>query len=415
MLDLGTCTSAEDMIDRIADAINHQTDPAAPILAHSARPQSWDPPCWPGLAALDNATGSTPCLVWCFDYHALMANTAMFALAQITPDPDDPLIETDAAGIPTGVLFEHAAHRAWNALPAPTEKQLLDWAIAGLSDLGRTFTELHDLKSQPNLGAILAKALDELHAHHLPAPERIELYPMLSDIQQVIATRQQWESDSIRLAGIKIFVDGTLNSRTAWMLEPWADAHDLTSAAAAHPTGVPVTPVQQIIDALECSAHLNLPLAAHAIGDGAVRAVLDALESALQSNTPPPAGCRIEHAQLIHPADVPRFAQLGVIASVQPCHLLYDIEAIERGLHDRLDRVLPLRSLIDAGCVPGQHLLFGSDTPIVRPNPADSILAATRRQRDGSIPCLPRTGGPISPQEAISLNQAMQAFALAHH
>lgn len=412
MLDLGTCTNAEDMIERIADATRQQIDPTTPILAHSVRPQSWDPPCWPSLAALDNATGCTPCLAWCFDYHALMANSAMLSRAQITPDADDPLIETDDLGTPTGVLFEHAAHRVWNALPVLTDSQLLAYVTAGLTDLGATFTELHDLKSQPNLGMVLAQALDELHANNLPAPQRIELYPMLSDIQQVLATRSQWESDSIRLAGIKIFVDGTLNSRTAWVLEPWADAHDPTSAAAAHPQGVPVTQTQQIVEALECAAQLNLPLAAHAIGDAAVRAVLDAIETAHASNTPPPTGCRIEHAQLIHPEDVPRFAQLGVIASLQPCHLLYDIEAIERGLHDRLDRVLPVRSLIDAGCLPGQSLLFGSDTPIVRPNPADSILAATKRQRDGSLPSLPRDGGPITPDQAISLDQAMQAFAV---
>jgi predicted amidohydrolase YtcJ len=105
---------------------------------------------------------------------------------------------------------------------------------------------------------------------------------------------------------------------------------------------------------------------------------------------------RIEHSELVDAADVPRFAALGVIASVQPCHLLTDIDVLRRQLPHRLDRVLPLRELIDAGCEPGRGLIFGSDAPIVRPHPEDSIQAAVHRRRAG-----------MRPDEAVAFGQAI--------
>jgi predicted amidohydrolase YtcJ len=99
---------------------------------------------------------------------------------------------------------------------------------------------------------------------------------------------------------------------------------------------------------------------------------------------------------LIDETDVPRFTRLGVIASVQPCHLLYDIEALHRGLPHRLDRVLPLRELIDAGLEPGRGLIFGSDVPIVRADPKDSIRAATHRRSEAH-----------TPEQAVGLGQRL--------
>jgi predicted amidohydrolase YtcJ len=199
----------------------------------------------------------------------------------------------------------------------------------------------------------------------------------------------------IRVVGAKIFVDGTLNGRTAWMLHPYADGRP------EHPSGMQLMPVTEICEAIEACMASNLQLAAHAIGDAAVRAVLDAAERVRA----PRGSVRIEHAEVIDEADVPRFVELGVIASVQPCHLLYDIEALRRACPDRLDRVLPLRELIDSGLTPGRDILFGSDTPIVRPNPEDSILAATNRGRVGMA-----LAEGIAPGQAISEEVAWACF-----
>ena len=332
----------------------------------------------------------------------------MLELADIPADQapaSGGLIAADSTGALTGVVYEHAAHRLWNALPALTDAQFQTNLQLGLGGLGATFSEIHDLKSQPRLGPLLAHTLDTLTSQGHTIPAAIHLFPLLKDLDQALATRASWERDGLTLAGAKIFVDGTLNSRTAWMLAPYADAS--AGPAHDHPQGTPMMTPAQIEDAIgQCDA-AGLPLAAHAIGDAAVRAVLDAIEK-VQPKTP---GFRIEHAEVIDEADVPRFAELGVIASVQPCHLLYDIEALHKALSDRLDRVLPLRELVDAGSEPGVGLLFGSDTPIVRPDPADSILAATTRRRDDSIPGL-SPSEPVGLCQAITQSQAWDAFSV---
>lgn len=160
--------------------------------------------------------------------------------------------------------------------------------------------------------------------------------------------------------------------------------------------------VDAIAEAIRAADRLGVPIAAHAIGDAAVRAVLDALEQV----RPAARGHRIEHAELIDHADIPRIVrlrdELGLTISVQPCHLLTDIEALERALPDRLGRVLPLRELLDAGLMPGRDLLFGSDVPIVRPHPQDSLRAAIHRSREDSA--------AIAPEQAISEQEAWACF-----
>lgn len=364
MVELSSARSRDEMLVLLAErtGVMDANDQPGWVLAHGARPESWDEPAWPSLDELDQATGDRPCLAWCFDYHALVVNAAAMTAIGInadTPDPDGGIIDRDPAGQPSGLLLEAAAAYAWSRVPEPTPAERKKHVLDALTDLARHgFTEVHDLKSQTWLGALLAELDDEG-----AMPCDVRLYPLVEDLPEVHQGRGAWERDSIRLAGGKIFTDGTLNSRTAWMLSPYADP------IPGRPTGTPMMSPGRIEDAVRACDALGLPIAAHAIGDGAVRAVLDAIERV----RPGAPLQRIEHAELIDEADIPRFAQLGVVCSVQPCHLLTDIEALSRLLPHRLDRVLPLRELIDSGCEPGALLWFGSDTPIVRPDPGDSV------------------------------------------
>jgi hypothetical protein len=229
------------------------------------------------------------------------------------------------------------------------------------------------------------------------------MYGLLDDIEAIAATRTAWESPRVRLLGGKVFTDGTLNSRTAWVLEPYAESPpDLQR-------GKPLMTPKEITNAAERCLRLNLGLAMHAIGDGAVRACLDGISEINPSrrlSAPSSLPLRIEHAELIAPADIARFAELGVVASVQPCHLLADVEALHRAVPGQLDRVMPWRSLIQSGLVPGKTLLFGSDVPIVRANPEDSIQAAVERRRAGMI-----ASEAINPGEAIDVATAWACFA----
>lgn len=380
MLDCGSCTSAESMLESIAQ--HARTLPSdAWVLAHSVRIEGWVTPRWPTRQELDHAAGDRPVCAWCFDYHALVASSAALKHAQIDAQTtiDRGIIDLDDDNSPTGVLYEHAALALWNSVPEPDaslRRSMLIDACGHLGSLG--FTEVHDLKAQAWLGPLLS----ELRASG-EVTQSFQLFPLVPDLNATLATRSAWECDALRLAGTKIFTDGTLNSRTAWMLEPFADSRT---------TGTPMMTTDQIDEAMVISKEHTLPVAAHAIGDGAVRAVLDSIER---------TGCngmnaRIEHLELVHHDDVPRFNELGVIASVQPCHLLPDIEALNTAIPDRLDRVLPLRSLIESGCVPGESLIFGSDVPIVRANHEDSIHAAVYRRRVG-----------MDESQAIGIDQAL--------
>ncbi len=400
MLDLSSCTSAAELVERVAGACRVRRGRGGRgdgrvLIADKARPEAFDPPGWPVLADLDAATGDDILLcAWCFDYHALMVNTAALRHAGLGPDTPDPpggVIGRDADGALTGVLYEQAALRLWESLPDPDRGragELIERGIDALRALG--IVEVHDLKAQPWLGGVLASLADRGVLDGF----RVTLWPLLEDLGGVLETRKTWQRDTVRLGGAKIFVDGTLNSRTAWMLDDYADGRP------EHPRGMAMMPPGRIEEAVRRCDAAGVPLAAHAIGDAAVRAVLDAIER-VRPETP---GFRVEHAELIDAADVGRFAGLGVICSVQPCHLLYDIEALRRGVPDRLDRVLPLRSLIDSGCEPGRLLIFGSDAPIVRPDPGDSLRAAVYR-------CRVDDPEPLNPAEAITHPEALAAFS----
>ncbi|MEM1186642.1 MAG: amidohydrolase family protein [Planctomycetota bacterium] len=373
MVDLSACASQQEMLDRLGEAAG--TRPGMPVLAHGARPEGFADPGWPGLDALEASCAGAAVWAWCFDHHALLASRAALRAARLdedSPDPDGGVLERDAAGLLNGVCKEAAALTVWEAAPEPSMDErvrLVRSALERLSALG--FAEVHDLKAQPWLPEVVSE-LDR--AGELACD--LVLWPLVEHLGSVAATRGEWESRRVRMGGGKIFVDGTLNSRTAWMTAPYADG------SPAHPSGMALMTEAEIDRAFAACADAGVPLAAHAIGDAAVRAVLDGVERA-DAGRPH----RIEHAEFVDEADVERFVRLGAVASVQPCHLLADIEALERAVPDRLDRVLPLRDLIDAGCVPGRidgaGVVFGSDVPIVRADPKDSIQAAVRRTRVG--------------------------------
>lgn len=394
-VDLAACKSAAEALDRIASA-SADLEPSQWVIAVGARPEGWSVPGWFSPGDLNEAVGGRPAFVWCFDHHAGMASAAGLAAAEIggeTPDPAGGTFLRDAAGQPTGVALESAAHAVWSAVPEPTPHEWRGHFRRGLADFVRCgFTEVHELHAPPWLGPMLADLAD---AGELLVD--VTLYEPVADIVAAFDRAEAWQRDNLRLGGGKIFADGTLNSRTAWMLHPYADP------VPGHPTGHALWTVDAIAEAATQCASLGVGLACHAIGDGAVRAVLDAYELA---KVPADRSFRVEHAELLDKADVPRFAAMGVVCSVQPCHLLTDIEALRRLVPDRLDRVLPMRELIDSGCAPGELLWFGSDAPIVRPDPQDSIDAATLRRRPG----MPEADA-IAPGQALTESEAWAAFA----
>ena len=397
MLDLSGCGSVRECLDLVAGRTGGTAREGAWVVAHGARVEAWAERRWPTRGELDAVAGGRACCLMSFDYHAAVANTAALSAAGLLagPGPNGGVIARDRAGEPTGVLLETAAHAAWGAAPPATAAEERGFAESALADFARLgFVEVHDLLSPPALGPMLA---DMDRAGRLPVAVR--LFAPVAEGEAATAAAAEWGRERVSLAGLKLFADGTLNSRTAWMLHPYADP------MPGMETGKVVAGPAEIEAAVAKAEGLGLPLATHAIGDGAVRAVLDAIERRGSGRGRRGAiRHRVEHLEVVDEADISRFAELGVVASVQPCHLLPDIDVLRRSLPHRLDRVLPLRELLDAGLVPGETLIFGSDAPIVRPDPGDSVRAAIDRGRGDGV--------TIGEGQALTEAEAWAGFAL---
>lgn len=411
MPDLSACRSVGECLALVARTAD-STAPRGWVRLLGARIEAWDEPRWPRLDELDRAAAGRPCIIMSFDHHAACANSAALAASGLRAGDvvaPNGLVMTDrVTGRATGELIEQAAFRVWESAPEPSPDQWKRHVLSALNALARLgYTEVHDLHSQDWLGPVLSELERE---GTLPVRE-VRLYPPVSRLEAVHHSRAAWESPRVRLAGGKVFADGTLNSRTALMLEPYREPLN------GQPFGRAMVAPGEIERAVELCESLGMHLAVHAIGDGAVRMVLDAFDRACGDRVREPGNRhRIEHAELIDQADVPRFVEPGrgrrgrggIVCSVQPCHLLADVEVLHRQLPHRLHRVLPLRELIDAGCTPGGDgalLWFGSDAPIVRPDAGDSIRAAVDRRREG----LPETDA-IAWASRIREDEAVAAF-----
>lgn len=356
---------------------------------------------YPTASELDDAAGGRPVLIRSFDHHAVVVSTAALKLAGIdegTPDPLGGVIVREG-GVTTGVLLESACEAAWRAVPAPSADRYAGFVRAALDDfMSRGIVEVHDMLSRPELAAAL------LELERTGGPDvRVELYAPVEHFDAVRDRLARAGSSMVKCGGLKLFADGTLNSRTASMLYPYANPQ------AGRPRGEALLTTDQVASGIERARSAGVRLAVHAIGDAAVRRVLDA-EAGVNTRLDPggvPSALttRIEHAQFVDPLDVERFAVLRVIASPQPCHLLTDIEAIRRHVPDRERRAFPLRDIVsaytEAGLDPARWVWLGTDAPVVRPEPADNVQGAAERRRAG----MPASEA-VAPEQAISADLA---------
>ncbi|MBI3963116.1 MAG: amidohydrolase [Deinococcus sp.] len=347
---------------------------------------------YPGRSALDQVAPEHPVYFIAKDRHAAWLNTRGLELAGIaahTPDPAGGRVVRDARGEPTGVLLENAAELAAKAVGPPPVQELvgeLGEAIghlhaAGITAIGAIelpegFSALQELKRR---GGLLLRVWCTLPSQQLEAALALGVQSGLGD-------------ETLRLGAVKIYADGSLGSQTAHML---ADFESLPGNQ-----GVEVTSPQALQELVVRASQGGLACAIHAIGDRANRQVLDILAETRPLWAPQGLRMRIEHAQLLSPQDVPRLAQLGVIASMQPIHVLGDMDLAERYWGERARYAYAFRSLLDAGTT----LAFGSDCPVEDFSPLRGLLAAVTRQRP--------QGRPWYPQERITVPEVLQAYTL---
>jgi predicted amidohydrolase YtcJ len=400
---LASTRSRAEMLERIAAAA---AQPGDWIVGHGWNESWWGESHLPSAAELDSVTGlERPALFYRSDLHSAVANSAALRVAGLTAQPAapaDPLLDRTPNGQPTGLLREQAIDRVarWIPLPSPAEQDAaLAAAFATLHRLGITALHAQRLKEGDDgprewssllrlrqTGNLLQRVACNVAAHDLPHLAALGL-------------RAGFGDDYLRLGHVKIFADGSLGSRTAWMLAPFVKLEP----AEPDNCGVCVTPPAQMAAEFRRALDLGFPISVHAIGDRANQAVLEIFAELAGSAAAPPIPHRIEHAQTLDPADLPRLAQLGITASLQPIHALDDMDTADRFLGERADRLYKFRSLHAAGTL----LAFGSDAPVADPNPFAGIHAALVRQRPERLPAPPWYGA-----ERISLAQAIEAYTL---
>ena len=356
--------------------------------------RGWDEYHWPEpphRGVLDRVAPGVPVLLHRHDFHALWVNGETLRRAAITrhtPDPDGGVIVRDAAGEPTGVLKENAVRLVAGLVPVPdaaSDRERLRHAIARLHAQGVTAVHVFE-------GSRSRRLLRELARGEACALRVLMHLPHASLDSALAAGVTSGAGDPrFRIGAIKLFADGTLGSRTAALLAPFADTGT---------TGMELITPRDLVELVGRGAAGGLATAIHAIGDRAVRSALDAFEAAGEHRGTLALPGRIEHVQLLDPADLPRFGRLGVAASLQPTHAISDREVVESAWGDRLDRAYPWETLRAAGA----RLAFGSDAPV---EPADAPrtlhAAVTRTDLSG------KPAGGWTPGEKLSLDVALTA------
>ncbi len=357
----------------------------------------WDHHAWGGALPergwIDAHTPAHPVLVSRHDGHMALANGRALALAGIdrhTADPPGGTIERGADGEPTGLLRDRAMELVLAVIPPAGETaddRALDAAMRYVAERG--VTSVHHMGTWADLGVFRRARAAERLTTRLYAAVPIETWERLRDLVAREGRGDEW----LRVGALKAFVDGSLGSRTAAMLEPFDDAPG--------DRGLLVTDPDALDAWCDGADAAGLHLIVHAIGDRAIRLHLDRLARLRQRHGARDRRARIEHAQHVAPHDLPRFAALDVVASMQPYHAIDDGRWAERVIGARRARTsFPIRSLLDAGA----RIAFGSDWFVAPPDPLAAIDAAvTRRTLDGAHP-----GGWI-PEERITVDEALRA------
>jgi hypothetical protein len=315
----------------------------------------------PTREALDAVTGATPAALWAKDYHSLWLNSAALARAQGDLEIEGGVVERDTTGEPTGILREEAA---WSFRERFVHVSQDEWVDATREGIGiankRGVTSIHDKDGWLGAHAIFGR----VHEHEGLTMRVWQSLPQdqLESIAD-LGLRSRLGDDFLRLGYLKAFMDGTLGSQTAWLLDG---------------SGVVITNEEELADLVRTAAAAGWPVAVHAIGDAANRAALDAFEATREAWQPLGLRQRIEHCQCLDPADLPRFADLGVACSVQFSHAPSDRDLAERFWPDRLDGAYAFRSLLDSGAV----VANGSDAPVEELDPLAGIRAGVRRTID---------------------------------
>ncbi len=370
---------------------------------------------------LDGIVGDVPFIVGCFDHHTVWANTKALEAAGLMRGRELPPgneVVLDSEGLATGELKEPAAFNPVLALmptggreslgfttgrdPVPpatseqrkTDEEFMRRGIAYANSLG--ITSMHNMDGNWYQLELL-HALEqrgELNAR-MEVPFHHKNFFKLEDVDEAMAFREKYKSDMLHSGRVKLFIDGVLETLTAQMIDDYP----------GHPgnKGAPLYSPEELEAIVTRADSHGLQIATHAIGDGGVRTTLDAYESAQRKNGKRDSRHRIEHIELIDPADIPRLATLGVVASLQPMAGVgvpwNPKEPILSRLDNKLPFAYPWQTIRDTGA----HVAFSSDWPVASLDPFLGMQAA--------MTCVPLR--PDCRNQAQSLMDTVHGFTLA--
>jgi hypothetical protein len=398
-LDFRGTTSFRQIVDMVAEKA--KTTPAGEWILGSAWDQNdWDAKELPRHELLTRAVPDNPVWLTRVDGHAGLANRKAMELAGITAqtkDPEGGEIIRGSDGKPTGVFIDNAMEMVSGIIPdMPPERVREAIVMAAERCCAAGLTGIHDAGASPEIIGHYRYLIDH---DRLP----IRIYAMLSDpgsddVMDYLKKNMipEYGNHFLTVRSIKLFADGALGSRGALMFEPYSDRVGYY--------GLLTTPYEHILQVSKNALNAGFQVCTHAIGDRGNHLVLDAYEAALKEHPSPDHRFRIEHAQVVAPDDIPRFAKLGVIPSMQPTHATSDMYWAE-------DRVGPVRI---RGAYAWQKFLksgsiipCGSDFPVEEINPMLGIYAAITRQDHGGWP-----DGGWYPEECMTREQVLRGFTI---
>ena len=363
----------------------------------------WDKNIWPegrfpGKDDLDPVTGDDPAALMSKDGHVTWVNSHALRLARVGRDTPEPpggkIVRDPRTGEPTGLLAERAADLVTKLAGQPTPETLEAAVLDATAVAHRAgIAGVHVMEDSAVLAA--CQRLRERGALTLRVYMMIPEDGLEAAIR--VGIRTGLGDSMIRIGGVKIFSDGALGSQTASMLEPYEG--DPANS------GVVVRTREQLSRLIGQAARHGIAAVVHAIGDRANRWVLDAIETANAAESRASGGRplrhRIEHVQLLDPADLPRLARLGVVASMQPIHCTQDRDIADRYWGRRARYGYAWRSLLESGA----RLAFGSDAPVETLDVMAGIYAAvTRKRREEPH------GESWYPEEALHIEEAIRAY-----
>jgi predicted amidohydrolase YtcJ len=396
-IQLRQARSREDFVARTA-AKAREFGPGRWVLNGDWDHQQFSPPELPRKDWIDAVTPDNPVCVNRLDGHMILANSLALKLAGVTKDtpvpPGGEIVKDPATGEPTGILKDAAMDLVYAKVPEPSFAEKLEAAEASLRHAAENgVTSVHEMADASSF-----EVFEELaRTNRLSA--RVHVYIPIAEVATLARLRPKSPLGSpyLKLAGLKAFMDGSLGSATAYFFEPYTD--DPRTSGLLHGQMFPEGIMQERI--LEAD-RAGLQLAIHAIGDRANSILLDMYEKAVAVNGSRDRRWRVEHAQHLRPADIARFGRLGLVAAVQPYHLIDDGRWAEGKIGpERARTTYAFRSLQQAGAT----LAFGSDWTVAPLSPILGIYAAvTRRTLDGKKP-----GGWV-PEEKISVEEAVRAY-----